>query len=83
MNKRILSKLPIRDAKENYIKMAASKKREIEYFIKAEIIEAEKEKILLMHFFNQRELERGNRKAEFRVFLTQDDYITQDLTVAK
>ncbi|MEG0133516.1 MAG: PcfJ domain-containing protein [Clostridium sp.] len=83
MNKRILSKLPIREAKENYIKISASKKREAEYFIKAEIIEAEKEKILLMHFFNQRELESGNKKAEFRVFLTQDDYITQDLTVAK
>lgn len=91
MNKRVLGKLPVAEltvseAAEIYAnkkKDINGKRDEIKYTVEAEIIHEDKKRILLLNFFNQRALERGNRKAEFRVFQTHDDYITQDFNEAK
>lgn len=98
MNKRTLGKLPVAEltvseATEIYANEKVKEKEKEKdingnyekrkYTIKAEIIYEDKKRILLLNFFNQRALERGNRKAEFRVFQTHDDYITQDFNEAK
>jgi len=42
-------------------------------------VENDGKKILLLHFFKRDELIKETAKAEFRLFITEDDYITQKL----
>lgn len=79
LKKRLLAKVPIQEATDGYISLARRIKKE-KYLVSAEIAEVEEKKILLLYFYNQPELKEGNTKAAFRVFLSIDDYITQDLS---
>ena len=80
MNKRLLRKIPIMDAD---IEMINTAKRfdddSIKYFVLGRTVDAENKKILLLYFFPRCKLAEENIKAEFRTFLTDDDYITQRL----
>lgn len=83
MKKRLLSKIPIKGASEAVIQLSKSvAETEIKYICFAEEVDIEDKKILLLYFYPQSNLKDGKTKAEFRIFLTKDDYITQDLTVA-
>lgn len=82
MNKRVLVKIPEDEAKKEYISLAKRVEKAL-YFVSAKIAESEKEKILLLNFYSQCDLRDGNTRAAFRVFLNQDDYITQDLKSTK
>lgn len=78
LKKRLLAKVPIEKASNECISLAKRIKKE-KYLVSAEEIKVEEKKILLMYFYHQSDLAEGNTKAVFRVFLTNDDYITQDL----
>ncbi len=82
MNKRTLAKLPEEAAKEEYISLA-KRVENAKYFVAATITEVEDEKILLLNFYSQCDLREEKTRASFRVFLNQDDYITQDLRTVK
>lgn len=81
LKKRLLSKVPVEIASNEYISLAKRIKKE-KYLVSADVIQVEENKILLMYFYPQSDLKEGNTKAAFRVFLTKDDYITQDLESA-
>lgn len=78
LRKKLLSQVPIEIASDEYISLAKRIKKE-KYLVSADKIQVDKNKILLMYFYRQSDLKEGNTKAAFRVFLTKDDYITQDL----
>ncbi len=82
LNKRALAKLPEKAAKEEYISLA-KRVENAKYFVAAIITEVENEKILLLNFYSQCDLREEKTRAAFRVFLNQDDYITQDLRTVK
>ncbi len=78
MKKRLLAKVPIQEASSEYVSLAKRIKKE-KYLVSAEKIEVEERGILLMYFYDLTRLREENTKAIFRVFLANDDYITQDL----
>lgn len=82
MNKRALCKITEEEVKKEYISLA-KRVQKAEYFVHASITEVENEKILLLNFFSQCDLKEGKTRAAFRVFINQDDYITQDLKSTK
>lgn len=77
MNKRLLSKITERKASAEDISLANITEKE--YLVTSEEIKVEEKKMLLMYFYKQSELVQGSTQAEFRVFLSKDDYITQML----
>ncbi|HHX61325.1 MAG TPA: hypothetical protein GX707_11540 [Epulopiscium sp.] len=77
MKKRLLSKIIERDASAQDVALA--NRTEKQYLVSCEEIKVEEEKMLLMYFYKQSNLVQGITKAEFRVFLSKDDYITQML----
>ena len=79
LKKRLLSKISIEEASEDYINLARETEK-TKYFISASEIEVEEKKMLLLYFYHHSDLKEGNTKAAFRVFLSIDDYITQDLS---
>lgn len=81
LNKRLLAKIPIEKANDKIISLA--KRTEEEYLISAEIVKSEQNKILLLYFYQQPSLKDGNTKAAFRVFISKDNYITQDLKATR
>jgi hypothetical protein len=82
LNKRALAKLPEETAKKEYISLA-KRVENAKYFVAATITEVENEKILLLNFYSKCDLREEKTRASFRVFLNQDDYITQDLRTVK
>lgn len=75
LNKKILSQIPMREAKEDYVWIAKGNK-DVKYLVSAEV---EKEsKTLLLYLYDQGELKAGNKEAAFRIFISKDDYITQE-----
>lgn len=76
MKKSLLKKIPTQKAKSEYIGLA--NKTEKKYLVSVDQVQIEENKILLMYFYHQSHLKEGNTKAAFRVFLSIDDYITQD-----
>ena len=80
MDKRKLSKIPRPCATQGMIN--TSKQLEnIGHMVTAELIDDKK--ILLLNFFRIKSLAGGNTEAEFRTFLSHEDYITQDLKTSK
>ena len=78
MKKRELVKIPIESAKLEWSELAL-RAEGMEYFISAHLIGDENKKILLMHLYSQERLRNGNTQADYRIFINQEDYITQDL----
>lgn len=80
MDKRKLSKIPREQATPDMIKISNKLPHE-KHIITARLIDDGK--ILLLHFFRIKNLKSGNAEAEFRTFLSHEDYITQDLRTSK
>lgn len=80
MDKRNLSKIERPVATECVMNMANRITACATHVVTAELIE--NKKILLLNFFKIKDLAKGNTEAEFRTFLSHEDYITQDLNVS-
>ena len=80
MEKRKLSAIPRECATNDMLKMA-KKLGNMRYIVTASLVEDKK--ILLLYFYEISTLKTGKTSAAFRTFLSEDDYITQDLTVSK
>jgi predicted RNA-binding Zn-ribbon protein involved in translation (DUF1610 family) len=76
MDKRTLAKIPVQEATAEMIDTAKRILNTDINFLVNGIFENE---ILLLHFFPCSQLAEGSTKAEFRTFITMDDYITQQL----
>lgn len=80
MDKRKLAKIPRKPATTEMLGLAG-RLGGFRHIISAELIEDKK--ILLLTFYRISELQKGKPEAEFRTFLSDSDYITQDLKVSK
>lgn len=80
MDKRRLSAIPRKEASPDMLELA-SRLGKMEHIVTAELVEDGG--ILLMGFYRARDLREGRTGAEFRTFLSRDDYITQDLRTEK
>lgn len=78
MDKRKLSKIPRIQATEEMCK-TAKRLDSIDHIVTANMVED----IVLMNFYRVSNLKKGKTDAEFRTFLSKEDYITQDLSVEK
>lgn len=81
MLKKQLSVFPIRDAMPEEINLA-KRMNGVKYFVSAAIHCCKGKKILLLHFYDSSNLSKNSGKAEFRTFISKNDYITQDTTVS-
>lgn len=80
MDKRTLSKVPREEAPPELMELA-NQLKDIRHIVTARMIEDNK--ILLLNFYEVSKLKKGNTAAVFRTFLSEDDYITQDLKESK
>ena len=80
MDKRKLAKIPLEEATQDMVNIAAISKN-VYYIITARLIEDNK--ILLLNFYEIATLRKNKTGAVIRTFLSADDYITQDLTSSK
>lgn len=80
MDKRKLAKIPRALATAEMLELAG-RLGGFRYIATAELIGDKK--ILLLTFYRISELQKGKPEAEFRTFLSDSDYITQDLKVSK
>ena len=80
MDKRKLAKIPLEEATQDMVNIAAISKN-LYYIITARLIEDNK--ILLLNFYEIATLRKNKTGAVIRTFLSADDYITQDLTSSK
>lgn len=80
MEKRKLSAIPRAKATSDMLEIA-SRLGGMNHIVTAELIEDGK--ILLLYFYEIKELRKGKTEAAFRTFLSDDDYITQDLKTQK
>ena len=76
MEKRKLSAIERPKATPEMVEKAGEL-NEIKYIIDTELVD---KNIVVMNFFAVAELREGKTTAAFRTFLSEDDYITQDLT---
>lgn len=79
MNKKDLSKIRRPEAPEAALRLA--ERIEEKYLVTGSCIELSGEKILLLNFFERSQLMMKKKEAAFRTFISQEDYITQDLQV--
>ncbi len=82
MNKRELSKVARPIATDEMFRLAERVDGN-KYIATSKIIDVSGEKILLLNFFMRSQLVEKKNGAEFRTFISRDDYITQDLTTAR
>lgn len=80
MNKRKLSKIPREPAAPDMIRIA-KRLGSMSHIVTARLLEDEK--ILQLTFYETSKLKQGKPEAAFRTFLSDSDYITQDLKVSK
>ena len=80
MDKRKLSAIPRDEASADMLDIA-NRLGSIRHIVTARLIE--ENKILLLNFYEVSKLKKGKTDAVFRTFLSEDDYITQDLTQSK
>ena len=81
MDKRKLSKISRPCAAPDILEMGRRLADCATHIVTAELVEDKK--ILLLNFFKTNSLASGNTEAEFRTFLSHEDYITQDLKTSK
>lgn len=81
MDKRKLSKISRPCATPDILEMGRQLANCATHIVTAELVEDKK--ILLLNFFKIKSLAGGNTEAEFRTFLSHEDYITQDLKASK
>lgn len=81
MNKRECSKVARPKATEDMILLA--EQVEEKYLVTTKIIDILGEKILLLNFFERSQLVEKKTGAAFRTFISNTDYITQDLEVTR
>ena len=79
MEKRKLSAIERPEATDEMVDIA-KRLTNTNYIVTAELIEDKK--ILLLNFFRCDDLTKESKKAAFRTFLSNDDYITQNLAVS-
>lgn len=79
MDKRKLSAIERPEATDEMVDIT-KRLTNTNYIVTAGLIEDKK--ILLLNFFRCDDLTKGSKKAAFRTFLSNDDYITQDITVS-
>lgn len=82
MNKRELSKIDRPVETEELLSLARRVEKE-KYLVTAERLTISGEKILLLNFFERSQIKAKKSGAAFRTFISQDDYITQDLKDAR
>lgn len=80
-NQKKMAKHPWIEASDEMVKWATGSQHK--YITSADILDFEQEKILLLHFYPVAKLSNGIVNAEFRVFQTQEDYITEALVDGK
>ncbi len=80
MDKRTLSKVPREEATPELMELA-NQLKDIRHIVTARMIEDNK--ILLLNFYEVSKLKQGNTAAVLRTFLSEDDYITQNLKESK
>ena len=80
MDKRKLSAIPRDEASTDMLDIA-NQLGSIRHIVTAKLIE--ENKILLLNFYEVSKLKKGKTAAVFRTFLSEDDYITQDLNQSK
>lgn len=80
MDKRKLSKIERPRATQDMIDLSG-RMEGVRHIVTAELID--NKKILLLNFFRTKSLAGRNTEAEFRTFLSHEDYITQDLKTSK
>lgn len=80
MEKRKMSAIPRAEATLDMLEIAG-RLGGMKHIVTAELIEDGK--ILLLYFYEITTLRRGKTEAAFRTFLSEDDYITQDLKTQK
>lgn len=80
MDKRALAAIPRETASTDMLEIAG-RLGGMRHIVTARLIE--ENKILLLNFFEIETLRKGKTDAEFRTFLSKDDYITQDLKTQK
>lgn len=80
MEKRKLSKIPEEKATMEMIELAG-RLNGSSHIVKASLVDGKK--ILLLHFYEIKSLKKGKTGAAFRTFLSDSDYITQDLKTSK
>lgn len=78
LNKRKLSAIKRAEATDEMVDI--SKRLNVKWIVTAELVE--KKKILLLNFFRVEDLRKEDKKAVIRTFMSQNDYITQDLSVS-
>lgn len=76
MEKRKLSVIPRAEATSDMLEIAG-RLGVMSHIVTAELIEDNK--ILLLYFYEIKALRKGKTEADFRTFLSHNDYITQDL----
>lgn len=81
MDKRKISKISRPCAAPDILEMGSRLANCATHIVTAELVEDKK--ILLLNFFKTNSLASGNTEAEFRTFLSHEDYITQDLKTSK
>lgn len=80
MEKRKLSAIPRAEATSDMLEIAG-RLGAMRHIVTAELIESGK--ILLLYFYEIEALRKGKTEATFRTFLSENDYITQDLKTQK
>lgn len=80
MDKRKLSALPRKEATPDMLDIAG-RLSGMSHIVTAELVGDSK--ILLLYFYEIATLSKGKTEAAFRTFLSEDDYITQDLKTQK
>ena len=80
MEKRKLSAIAREKASKDMME-AAGQRKDMHHIVTARLVEDNN--ILLLTFYSISELAKGKDGADFRTFLSHEDYITQDLRVGK
>lgn len=80
MDKRTLSAIPRQTATDEMMETAGLIE-EVRHMVTAELVE--NETVVMLHIYRISDLKAGKRDAEFRTFLSKEDYINQRLDTAK
>lgn len=81
MKKRELSKIPRPEATQEMITLANNLEN-MNYIGTVEETRLDNKKVLILNLFKIESLKNNSSEAELRIFFTDTDYITQDLTVS-